>query len=265
MKVIFKMLFTAVCSAAIISGCTKNNNDINGAENTAAAASSSLTLNNRIVAGFITDASTLPALPAGILPAEGTYNRFRKLFTYDTISVVNKPPAYTAGNVVTIVGYLRGDDFALTKRKINLSFFKAPPSFITPANPPTVINVLQRAEDSYRSYQPSAQTGVTLPTATPPNAPIFSPVADTTFTLPIISAAITGSLTVTNAVSESIGGINYTTYLVSLSFTIPAAYGTKFTPGSVYSLNLNTGATFGFLNSAENLGNTNWIYAFRIR
>lgn len=264
MKAIFKTAFTVICITAIITGCTKNNNEINPAENTAAAASAGLSLNNRITAGFITDSSTLSTLPAGSLPATGTYNKFRKLLTYDTISVVNKPPAYTAGNVVTIVGYLRGDDLALTKRKINLSFFKAPSSFITPANPPTVINVLQKAEDFYRSYQPGAQTGVTLPTATPPNTPIFNPVADTTFTLPIISATITSSLTVTNAVSESIGGINYTTYLVRLSFTIPAPYGTKFTPGSVYSLNLNTGATFGFLNSAENLGNVNWIYAFKI-
>ena len=263
MTPIFKYFVCALTIVATMISCKKYETTTDGAANTVTAAAGNLSLNNRILAGFIIDSSTLPSLQAGLLPV--SYNRFRKLLTYDTVAVANRVPTYTAGNVITIVGFLKGDDFAISKGRINVSLFRAPTTFITPANPPSIVNVLQRAEDSYRSYQPGAQTGRSLPTATPPNAPIFSPVADTIFSLPTIASTITAPFNLAIVLNESNNGINSNTYLVQLTFTIPTPSATKFAIGSVYSINLNTGGSFGFLNPTEVLGNVNWIYAFRIR
>lgn len=235
-------LFVLLVLTTIVS-CKKYENNIDGAANTANSASSALALSNRVLAGFVIDVNTLPNLPAGLLPA--SFNKFRKVLTYDTIAAANKTPTYTAGDVITIVGYLKGDDFAINNRKINVSLFKAPTAFITPANPPSVINVLQNAEDRYRSYQPGAAGTATA--------------ADTSFTLATIAPTTTAPFNVTTAFSESVNGINYNTYLVQLRFTIPAPYNGKFVPGQVFSINFNAGVSGG------DLGNVNWIYAFRIR
>lgn len=239
---LFNFIYCLIISIMLFS-CKKYENNINGAANTEATSSATFVLNNRILAAFIVDGTTLPNLPAGLLPA--SYNKFRKLLTYDTTSTLNKPPAYTAGDVVTVVGYFKGDDFAISKRKINVGFFKAPAAFITPANPPSVINVLQNAEDRYRSYQPGALGTLTA--------------ADTTFTLAAIAPTSSAPFNVSGAFSESINGINYNTYLIQFKFTIPAPYGGKFLPGQVFSINLNAGV------SAGDLGNVNWIYAFKIK
>ena len=243
MKSINKYLIAIVALSATISSCKKYENNTDGVANTAISTSSALTLNNRILAGFIIDGTTLPNVTSGQLPA--SYNKFRKLLTYDTTITANKPPAYTAGDVITIVGYFKGDDFAISKRKINVSLFKAPAVFITPANPPSVINVLQNAEDRYRSYQPGAAGTATA--------------ADTTFTLANIAPTTVAPFNISLAFNESINGINYNTYLVQLTFTIPAPTATKWLPGQVFSINLNAGV------SAGDLGNVNWIYAFRIK
>lgn len=243
MKPIFRYLVCCVAIAATTSSCEKYDNNTDGAANTATAASATLSLNNRILAGFVVDANTLPQLPAGLLPAG--YNRFRKLFTYDTTAAANRVPVYTVGDVITIVGYFKGDDFAISKRRINFGLFRAPSAFITPANPPTVINVLQNAEDRYRSYQPGAAGTATA--------------ADTTFTLTSIAATNAAPFNVYTVFNESVNGINYNTHLVQLRFTIPAPYNGKFVPGQVFSINFNAGVAGG------DLGNINWIYAFRIR
>jgi hypothetical protein len=240
-----KITFIIYSLALVVSitSCTKYSNDIDGTANTATTGSASLSLNNRVAAGFVINASTLPGLPAGSLPA--SYNVFRKLLTYDTVTTANKPPAYKAGDVITIAGYLKGDDFAISKRRINVSLYKAPTAFITPANPPSVINVMQNAEDRYRSYQPGAVGSATAP--------------DTTFSLATIAPATTAPFTVTKVISEQLSGVSYNTYLVQVSFTIPVATATKWLPGQVFSINLNAGVAAG------DLGNVNWIYAFRLR
>jgi len=237
-----KNIVYAVCISIAFTACTKDNNDINGAANTATAGSSALSLNNRVLAAFIIDSSTLPALPAGTLPATGTYNRFRKLFTYDTVATANKPVAYSVGETVNIIGYMKTDDTAAVKRRILVRLFRAPSSFITVANPPAVINVLQRAEDSYRTYAPGAGT---------------NPIADTTFSLPIIAPSNVAPFNVTLAANENIGGIKYNIYLIKVAFTIPASYS-----GRLMSINLNANVT---PSSREEYGNANWIYAFRVR
>ena len=232
-----------VALSATVTSCKKYENNTDGVANTALSSSSALTLNNRILAGFVIDATTLPNVTASQLPT--SFNKFRMQLTYDTTITANKPPAYTAGDVITIVGYLKGDDVAISKRKINLSLFKAPVAFITPANPPSIINVLQNAEDRYRSYQPGAAGTATA--------------ADTTFTLTGIIPTAVAPFNISLAFSESINGINYNTYLVQVTFTIPAPTATKWIPGQIFSINLNAGV------SAGDLGNVNWIYAFRIK
>ncbi|MBC7627861.1 hypothetical protein [Ferruginibacter sp.] len=238
-----KTVIGCIVIAASLFSCKKYDNNIDGVANTATAASSTLALNNRILAGFVVDANTLPTLQAGLLPT--SYNKFRKLLTYDTVVIANKPPAYTAGDVITIVGYLKGDDFAISKRKINVSLFKAPLAFITPANPPSVVNVLQNAEDRYRSYQPGITGSLTA--------------ADTTFTLAAIAPNSSAPFNVVTGLTENINGLNYNTYLVSFSFVLPAPYNGKFLPGQLFSINFNAGVTAG------DLGNVNWIYAFKIK
>ena len=243
MKYKLKTVFVSIIIAASLFSCKKYDNNIDSESNTATAASSALALNNRILAGFVIDANTLPTLQTGLLPT--SYNKFRKLLTYDTVVNANKPPAYTAGDVITIVGYLKGDDFAISKRKINVGLFKAPLAFITPANPPAVVNVLQNAEDRYRSYQPGVTGSLTA--------------ADTTFALAAITPTNATPFNVVTGLTETINGLNYNTYLVRLNFTIPTPYNGKFLPGQVFSINFNAGV------SAGDLGNVNWIYAFKIK
>ncbi len=231
MKKILTNIIYAVCLSVAITACTKNNNDINAAANTVTAASSNLSLNNRVTAGFVKDSSTLLNVNVG---TNGTYNKFRKFLTYDTIATANKTPVYNVGDVINIVAFLKGDDSAIVKRKINFRFFQTPTSFITP----TATNVLQRAEDSYRGFAPAS-------------ADIISSAS-----LQSIMPTTASPFDVSVVGMESIGGINNTIYLVKLNYVIPATF-----TGKLLSINF-TANTSG---SASDLGNVNWIYAFRVR
>jgi len=255
MKQFIKYTVFTMLIVTIITSCTKYNTDVNGAANTANSAAANSSLNNRVTAGFIVNSSTIPNLPAGVLPSLTTFRRF---LSYDTSKragfFADTLPVYKAGDVITIVGYLKGDEFAITKRKINIGLYKAPTAWFS-TSIATNINVMQNAEDRYRSYQPGAQITATA----------FNAVADTILSLPSIVPTNAAPFNVSKILNESIGGINYDTYLIQLTFTIPAAYNGKFVSGNVMSINFNNGATFGFTNTAENAGNINWIYAFRIR
>lgn len=239
MKKYIRITYLLISFSIVAASCTKDEIIIDGAANTATAGSSVLSLNNRVLAAFVIDSSTLPGV---VLPATGTYNKFRKLFTYDTVATVNKPVAYSVGETVNIIGYMKTDDSAALKRRIIVRLFRAPSSFITAANPPSVVNVMQRAEDSYRTYAPGVGS---------------NPVADTTFSLPVIATSTSAPFNVSIVGKESNGGINYNIYLIRLAFTIPASYS-----GRLMSVNLNANVTPG---SAEQYGNANWIYAFRVR
>ena len=231
MKKILIQITYAVCLSLAITSCTKTDNNINGIANTATAASTGLSLNNRVTAAFVKDSSTLPNINVG---PNGTFNKFRKFLTYDTTASFNKAPVYNVGDVINVVAFLKGDDSAVAKRKINFRFFQTPASFITP----TAANVLQRAEDSYRGFAPASTDVIS------------------TSSLPSITQTSVAPFAVSIAGTESIGGINYTTYLVKLNYTIPATFS-----GKLISINF-TANTAG---SASDIGNVNWIYAFRVR
>jgi hypothetical protein len=235
-KFIKNSILTIAVVTALVS-CTKYDSNINAAANATTAGLSSSSLNNRVVSGFVVDANTIPNLPAGNLPTP--YNSFRKLLTYDTVATVNKTPVYKVGDTINVVAYMKGDDSAIAKRKINFRFFKAPTAFITPANPPTVINVMQRAEDSYRGFAPAA-----------------GDILDTKSLAAIVSTNV-APFNVFVVANENVNGINYNTYLVRLAYIIPATY----VSGTVVSINF-TANTAG---AANDLGNVNWIYAFRIK
>lgn len=231
MKTLIKQSITAVCIFTIFTACTKNDMEVNGAANTATAASSNLSLNNRITAAFVKDSSTLPNVNVG---ATGTYNKFRKFLTYDTIATANKTPVYNVGDVINVVAYLKGDDSAIAKRRINFRFFQTPSSFVTP----TAVNVLQRAEDSYRGFAPATADILATASLTSITATTVSP-----FDIGIVA-------------TENIAGISYKTYLVKLNYTIPASLA-----GKIISINFTTNTA----GAATDLGNVNWIYAFRVR
>ena len=231
MKTQIKYIVYAVCLGTLFTACTKDNNEINGTANTATAASINLSLNNRVTAAFIKDSSTLPNVNVG---ATGSFNKFRKFLTYDTIITSNKTPVYNVGDVINVVAYLKGDDSAIAKRRINFRFFQPPATFITP----TAVNVLQRAEDSYRGFAP-ATTDV-LATAS----------------LPSITTTSVAPFEVTLAGTESLSGINYNLYLVKLNYVIPAIFS-----GKIISINFTANTAGG----ASDIGNVNWIYAFRVR
>lgn len=231
MKTTINQIILAVCIASLFTACTKDDNEINAAANSATAASINLSLNNRVTAAFVKDSSTLPNINVG---APGTYNKFRRFLTYDTVATVNKTPVYNVGDVINVVAYLKGDDSAIAKRRINFRFFQTPTSFVTP----TAANVLQRAEDSYRGFAPA--TADILTTA---SLPSITPTTVTPFEVSIVG-------------NETIAGINYKTYLVKLNYTIPASFS-----GKIISINF-TANTSG---TATDVGNVNWIYAFRVR
>lgn len=231
MKKILKYTISAVCLSMALTACTKNNNDINGQANAATAASSNLSLSNRVAVAFVKDSSTLPNINVG---TNGSYNKFRKFLTYDTIAATNKTPVYNVGDLIYVVAFLKGDDSAVAKRKINFRFFQAPTSFITP----TAANVLQKAEDSYRGFAPAATDIISIAS------------------LPSVMQTSVAPFEVTLIGSESLGGINSNTYLIKLNYVIPSTFS-----GKILSINFtaNTGG------SATDLGNVNWIYAFRVK
>ena len=231
MRKTLKHLISAVSLTLAIAACSKDDNNINGTANNATAASSNLSLNNRVIAAFVKDSSTLPNVIVG---TNGTYNKFRKFLTYDTLATTNKMPVYNVGDVINVVVYVKGDEVAIAKRNINFRFFQQPTSFITP----TAANVLQRAEDSYRGFVPASSD--ILGTAS----------------LPAIIQTSTAPFNVSVVGTESIGGINNNTYLVKLNYIIPANFS-----GKILSINF-TANTAG---SASDIGNVNWIYAFRVK
>lgn len=220
-------------TATTFVGCSKDDDTLDAAGNAATAASTSLSLNNRVFSGFVLDSSSIKNLPAGSLPAAGSYNKFRKLLTYDTLALANKPVLYNVGDVLTIIAYMKGDDSAISKRRINVRFFQPPTSFVTP----TAISTIQRAEDSYRGFAPAT-------------ADILNTVSSTSIT------NASAPFTVTKVATETSGGVNVNTYLIRLTYTISMALA-----GKLISINL-TANTSG---AASDLGNVNWIYAFRVR
>ena len=231
MKKILKQLIYTTLLLPAFSACTKYNNDINGPANTATAASSNLSLNNRVIAGFVKDSSTLPNINVG---TNGKYNKFRKFLTYDTTATTNKTSVYNVGDVINVVAFLKGDDSAIAKRKINFRFFQTPTSFITP----TAANVLQKAEDSYRGFAPASTDILSVAS------------------LPSITQTSVAPFEVSLVGTESLGGINSNIYLVKLNYVIPAIFS-----GKIISINF-TANTAG---SPSDLGNVNWIYAFRVK
>ncbi len=220
-----------ITAIIVTVSCSKNSDAINAAANTVKAASSSLSLNNRVLAAFISDSSTLLNLASGVLP--GSYNKFRKLLTYDTSATANKAPVYQVGDVINILTYIKGDDSAIVKRKINFRFFQPPSSFITP----TALYPLQKAEDSYRGF-----------------APASADILD--FISVPIAATSTSPFNISIVGKESIGGINSNIYLIQLSYTIPISL-----MGKLVSINFTTNTT----GAASDIGNVNWIYAFKIK
>lgn len=230
MKLLLKYLVVIILPFAILS-CTKNDEDINGPANTTTAGSSNLSLSNRVVSAFVIDSATLQGLPAGTLPS---LSRFRKLLTYDTLAAANKAPIYNVGDIINFAGYMKGDDSAVAKRKITIRFFQPPASFVTPA----ALFPLQRAEDSYRGFAPAS-------------ADVLN-----TISLPAITTTANDSVKVSVVKNEKIGGINYATYLIKVGYKIPAAMS-----GKLISINLSANTA----GAAADLGNVNWIYAFRVR
>ncbi len=241
MKSIIKnSLFTIVAVVAIIS-CTKNNDDMNAAANTANTAAATFSLNNRILAGFVIDSTSIPNLPVGTLP--GGYNKFRKQLTYDTISSANKPRLYSVGDTIIVLAYVKGDDIAIATRSINFKFF-AVPTFFTASgnwirnttNPPQ--SPIQSAEDSIRGFAPRS-------------IDVFSTVSR-----PVITEITDTLVRIKKVGTEQVNGIGNTTYLVQLNYVIPVALSGKLT-----SINFAVGTG----NLRNDLGNVNWNYAFRVR
>jgi hypothetical protein len=232
MKKTIKLLAIVSLMTIVMISCKKDTDTTNGAANTANAAVSTFSLNNRVLAAFVLDANTLPGVA---LPAN--YNKFRKLLTYDTIATANKPTVYNVGDVVTVLGYVKGDNDALSRRNINVRFFQPSPATF---NRPADLYPTQRAEDSIRNYAPNTAAGATM-------LDVLS--------LTSIAATTTAPFTITSVATETVNGIPYTIFLVKLDYTIPAAMS-----GKLVSINFNVN------NSLRNdLGTVNWIYAFRVR
>jgi hypothetical protein len=229
-KIIFSTLLIAI--VIVNTSCKKDTDTVNGTANTANAAVNTFSLNNRLLAAFVLDGTTLPNVT---IPT--TYNKLRKLLTYDTLAAANKPIVYNVGDVITILGYIKGDDYAISKRNINIRFFQPSPATF---NRPADLYPIQRAEDSIRNYAPNSSAGAILLDQ---------------FSIPTIANTNTSPFTVTTVGSELVNGITNTTYLVKIEYTIPASIS-----GKLVSINFNVN------NSLRNdLGTVNWIYAFRVR
>lgn len=238
MKSIHKIFLACGLTVFFITGCSKNNDDVNGAANTAIASSANLTLANRVLAAFVIDSTTLKIALPGTLPATG-YNKFRKLLTYDTTTASNKPKIYNVGDTVIILAYIKGDDYALGKRGLNFRFFQVPTAFSSSGSfiKPAALYPIQAAEDSIRNFAPRS-------------IDILSQVNFTS-----ISPIITDSLKVFSLPSEIVNGINYSKLLVQYNYIIPAALSSK-----LISVNFTVGPTL-----RNDIGNVNWIYAFYVR
>ncbi|MFP5039875.1 hypothetical protein [Parasediminibacterium sp. JCM 36343] len=232
MKLILKTIFVLSSLSIILAGCSKNNDTTNGDANTAIANSTTFSLTNRVLAAFVVDSSSIYNLPAGVLPS--SFNKFRKQLTYDTLAKGNTIPSYKVGDTLTVLAYLKGDDYAISQRSINLRFFQPPTTF----NKPTLLFPVAAAEDSIRGYIPKQ-----------------SDLLDSV-SAPIVISTV-APLTVNKIISESISGVNYNTYLVSYAYILPKALS-----GKLVSINLIVDKK---LKPASDLGNINWIYAFKVK
>ncbi len=251
MKSILKNLLAALTVMAFAASCTKDET-INTDANAGLASATTFSLSNRLLAGFVLD-STAAGVPAGALPAG--YNNFRKLLTYDTIATANKPKLDTVGQVITIVAFIKGDDAAIANaaNSINFRFFGTPTLYPgapsssnwvkSVSNPPQ--SPVQAAEDSIRGFIPKA-------------ADVLATAA-----LPTITVGNTTPFTVTKIAAETIGGVPYSTYLVQLNYTIPAALA-----GKLVSINFSARTSLSGTSPSSfrnDLGNVNWNYAFRVK
>jgi hypothetical protein len=241
MKHIIKYILIAFAITIVIVSCKKQEANVNAAANSATAGASYLSLNNRIMSAFVIDSSSFPQIAAGILPA--SYNKFRKQLTYDTIATANKPRVYNVGDVINIVAFVKGDDSAIAKRNISFKFFGVPTIYPgasaatnwikVVSNPPQ--SLIQAAEDSIRGFAPRS-------------IDVLSTVNFAT-----ISTTNTTPFTITKVSAEQINGIAYSSYVVQLSYVIPAALSGKLT-----SVNFSVGT------GRNDIGTVNWNYAFRV-
>jgi hypothetical protein len=241
MKQIMKyMLFAFTIIIAMVS-CKKEEANINAAANSATAGASYLSLNNRIMSAFVIDSSSFPQIATGILPV--SYNKFRKQLTYDTIATANKPRVYNVGDAINIVAFVKGDDSAIAKRNISFKFFGVPTIYPgasaatnwikAVSNPPQ--SPIQAAEDSIRGFAPRS--------------------IDVLNTINVASISVTNTfpVNITKVNTEQINGIAYSSYIVQLSYVIPAALSGKLT-----SINFSVGT------GRNDIGTVNWNYAFRV-
>ena len=231
MKSIIKILIACTAILTMAISCSKNNNFTDGAANTAIASSTNLTLVNRVLAAFVVDSSSLNLTSSASLPT--SYNKFRKQLTYDTLVKANKPNIYKVGDTIMILAYVKGDDYAVSKKSLNFRFFQTPSTFVKP----TALYPIQAAEDSIRNFAPKASD-------------ILSQVNFAT-----IAVTANDSLNVKALPAQSTNGINYNTYLVQYRYIIPAAL-----QGKLISVNFTTGTTL-----RNDIGNVNWNFAFNVR
>lgn len=231
MRSTVKILFACMAIVATVISCSKNNDSTNAMANTTIAGSANLTMVNRVMAAFVIDSSSLSFTTPGILPTG--FNQFRKQLTYDTIASANKPKTYKVGDTLTILTYVKGDNYAISKRGLNIRFFQTPSTFVKPA----AAYPVQAAEDSIRNFAPKASD-------------ILNQVNFTT-----IAPTVSDSLNVTALPAIATNGINYSTFLVRYRYIIPAIL-----QGKLVSVNFTVSNTL-----RNDIGNVNWILAFYVK
>jgi hypothetical protein len=245
-----KNIALAIATAALLASCAKDATT-NPALNAAVLRDTVLLLNNRITSNFALDSSAIPGVPSSAYPAGlngfTSFNRFRRIGTFDTVATANRPPIITVGSTINVVTFIKGDDSAMAKRSLNFRFFRPPSAWVTPTAP--LGNVMFAAENAYRGFNPGS-------------ADIL---AGGTQSLagPIKATATTAApfFTVTKVATESNVGVNISTYLVALKYTIPSSFA-----GQLVSINFNVGPSVYVTTgaNAESLGVCNWNYAFRV-
>jgi hypothetical protein len=249
----FKNIGLAIVATALLASCAKDATT-NPTQNSAALNNTVLLLNNRITANFALDSNAIPGVASSVYPVGSNgftnFNRFRRIGTFDTTASANRPPVVTVGSTINIVTFIKGDDSAMAKRSLNFRFFRPPsnsPSWITPTA--SLGNVMFAAENAYRGFNPAS--GDILAGGTQSLAGPIVPVTTTSAPL----------FTVTKVANEVNEGINISTYLVALRYTIPSSFA-----GQLISINFNVGPSIYITSgsNAESLGVCNWNYAFRV-
>ena len=231
MRSVTKILFACAAILTTVVSCSKNDSTTNAAANIAIAGSTNLTLVNRVLAAFVVDSTSIDYSTTGVLPA--AFNPFRKQLTYDTLATANKPKTFKVGDTLMILSYVKGDDYAISKRSLNFRFFQTPLAFVKP----TALFPLQTAEESIRNFAPKATD-------------ILHQVNFST-----IGVTVSDSLNVKALPAQLTNGVNYSTYLVSYRYIIPAAL-----KGKLISVNFTVVPTL-----IADIGNVNWIFAFYVR